>query len=58
MQSLETFNDVIVDNIFSFLMHPHMTYLVTSNQSYCNRKTARECGFQQKAKNRFGFRVR
>jgi hypothetical protein len=36
MESPETFNDVIVDNVLRFLMHPHSTYLFKLNPSYCN----------------------
>jgi hypothetical protein len=39
MHSQETFKNSFVDNIFSFFTHHHSTYLVKSNQSYCNRKT-------------------
>jgi hypothetical protein len=58
MESLETFNDVIVDNVLRLLTHPHSTYLVKPNQSYRNRKTVRKREFQQKAGNRFEVRVR
>jgi hypothetical protein len=58
IQSQETSNDSIVDNILSFLTHPHTTYLVKPNQSYRNRKTARKREFQQKAGNRFEVGVR
>jgi hypothetical protein len=45
IHSQETFNYSIVDNILSFLTHPHSTYLVKPNQSYRNRKTVRKHGF-------------
>jgi hypothetical protein len=38
MESPETFNDVIVDNVLSFPTHPHSTYLIKPNPSYCNQK--------------------
>jgi hypothetical protein len=34
IQSQETSNNSIVENILSFPMHPDMTYLVKANQSY------------------------
>jgi hypothetical protein len=58
MESPETFNDVIVDNILRLPTHPHSTYLVKPNQSYRYQKTARKHEFQQKAGNRFEVRVR
>jgi hypothetical protein len=58
MQSQETSNYIIVDNFLSFQMHPHATYLVKSNQNYCNKKTARKREFQPKAGNRFEVGVR
>jgi hypothetical protein len=54
IQSQESSNNGIVENVLSFLIHPHTTYLVKLNPSYHNRKTARKCGFQQKAGNKFG----
>jgi hypothetical protein len=42
MHSQETFSNSIVDNILSFSMHPHSTYLVKSNQSYHNRENSEE----------------
>jgi hypothetical protein len=42
MESPETFNDVIVDNILIFPTHPHLTYLVKPNPSYCNQKNSEE----------------
>jgi hypothetical protein len=58
IQSQETSNNSIVENIPSFPMHPHMTYLVKLNQSYRSQKTVRKRGFQQKVGNRFGVEVR
>jgi hypothetical protein len=42
MEYLETFKDDIVYNILSFPTHPHSTYLVKSNPSYCNQKNSEE----------------
>jgi hypothetical protein len=58
IQYQETFNNSIVDKVLSFTTHPHTTYLVKLNHSYCNRKTARKREFQQKAGNRFEVRVK
>jgi hypothetical protein len=58
MHSQEIFHNTIVDNILSFLTHPHSTYLVMSNQSYRNRKTVRKHEFRRKPGNRFGVVAR
>jgi hypothetical protein len=58
MHSQETFDNSIVDNIISFLTHPHSTYLVKPNQSYRNRKTVRKREFRWKTGNRFGVVAR
>jgi hypothetical protein len=56
MHSQETSNTSIIDDVLSFLKHPHMTSLIKLNQSYQNLKTARKCGFQQKGWNPFWCR--
>jgi hypothetical protein len=58
MESQETFNNSIVDNVLSFPTRHHMTYLVKRNQGYRNPKTARNCGFRQKVENWFGVGAR
>jgi hypothetical protein len=45
MESQESFNNSIIDNVLSFPMRPHMTYLVKQNQGYHNLKTTRKSIF-------------
>jgi hypothetical protein len=58
LQSQETFNNSIVNNILSFPTDSHMTYLVKPDQGCRNMKTASKRDFQQKAGNGFGIGAR
>jgi hypothetical protein len=57
MQYIETFNTNIVASCFSFLMDIYTPYSDKHNKSYGHGKVADHHQFQQKAGNRFNFRV-